>query len=102
MVPRLEPCFTLRGYFSESITAGPPRIVTPITHGFFKGTNLDAEIVPGGADCVRVCRRPSQSRQYYLAKTPRPTRHRMFTTLTSVPLHALQRGMGFIFTTEEL
>lgn len=55
--PKLEYHFTLRLYTSrEDTTAdgveknGPQRLVFPITSGFFKGENVEADVLPGGAD----------------------------------------------------
>ncbi|KAJ5609626.1 hypothetical protein N7528_010193 [Penicillium herquei] len=61
MAPKLEPCFTLRGYIGNEhtimlngIKSGPTRGVTPITHGYIEGSGLKAEILPGGADYVLI------------------------------------------------
>lgn len=62
MTPRLEKCFTMRGYMNKenshnlgAIKAGPTRIMVPITHGYIEGSGLRAEITPGGADWILVC-----------------------------------------------
>lgn len=55
MVPKLEQVFTLRAYIDHghqlgSTKGGAHRIIVPVTGGFIKGKDLDAEILPGGAD----------------------------------------------------
>ncbi|KAJ9494967.1 hypothetical protein LTR99_001298 [Exophiala xenobiotica] len=59
MAPKLEQVFAMRGYMSKEntvnlkeIKGGPVRIVVPITHGFIKGSGLEAEILPGGGDWI--------------------------------------------------
>ena len=61
MAPKLEQVFAMRGYMSKentinlkAIKGGPVRVVVPITHGFIKGSGLDAEILPGGGDWILV------------------------------------------------
>jgi hypothetical protein len=61
MAPKLEQVFAMRGYMSKEntvnlkeIKGGPVRIVVPITHGFIKGSGLEAEILPGGGDWILV------------------------------------------------
>lgn len=63
MAPKLERFFTMRGYMSKentvdlkAIKGGASRIIVPITHGFIKGSGLEAEILPGGGDWILVCR----------------------------------------------
>jgi len=63
MAPKLEKTFTMRGYINKentldlkAIKTGPQRIIVPIVSGFVKGSGLDAEILPGGADWILVCR----------------------------------------------
>ncbi|KAI1612523.1 hypothetical protein EDD36DRAFT_239483 [Exophiala viscosa] len=59
MAPKLEKTFTMRGYINKentldlkAIKTGPQRIIVPIVSGFVKGSGLDAEILPGGADWI--------------------------------------------------
>lgn len=62
MAPIFEHVFTMRGYMSKentvdlkAIKSGASRIIVPITHGFIKGSGLEAEILPGGGDWILVC-----------------------------------------------
>jgi hypothetical protein len=61
MAPKLEHVFTMRGYMSKEDTAnvntvksGPLRIIVPLTHGFIRGSGLDATLLPGGSDWILV------------------------------------------------
>lgn len=62
MAPQLQVVFKMRGYMSKqntvnlkAIKSGASRIIVPITHGFIKGSGLEAEILPGGGDWILVC-----------------------------------------------
>jgi hypothetical protein len=57
MAPKLELAFTMRSYVSVEQTVklgvvkgGLNRSVSPITHGYIKGSGLDAKVLPGGGD----------------------------------------------------
>jgi hypothetical protein len=57
MAPKLEQVFTLRASLGKedtlplgSVKGGAHRIVVPVTGGFIKGSDLEAEILPGGGD----------------------------------------------------
>ncbi|PVH75079.1 hypothetical protein DL98DRAFT_593467 [Cadophora sp. DSE1049] len=59
MAPKLELCFTMRGYMDKAnshdlktMKAGPTRIMVPMTHGFIKGSGLQAKLTPGGGDWI--------------------------------------------------
>ena len=61
MAPSLDHVFTMRAYLSKensvtlpNIKDGPSRVIAPITHGFIKGSGLDAKIIPGGSDWILV------------------------------------------------
>jgi hypothetical protein len=61
MAPKLEHAFTMRGYMSQensvdlkAIKSGPYRIIVPITHGFLRGSGLEATLLPGGGDWILV------------------------------------------------
>ena len=61
MAPKLEHCFTMRADLSRehtlqlgAIKAGPQRIIAPVSHGFLKGSGVEAEILPGGSDWLLV------------------------------------------------
>lgn len=62
MAPKLELCFTMRGYMSRessvnlnAIKSGPTRIIVPITHGYVEGSGVKVELLPGGGDWILVC-----------------------------------------------
>lgn len=59
MAPQLEQVLTLRAFLGKANTlqlgavkAGPQRIIIPIDGGFIKGSDLNAEILPGGGDSL--------------------------------------------------
>ncbi|KAK5144699.1 hypothetical protein LTR04_001494 [Oleoguttula sp. CCFEE 6159] len=59
MAPKLEHAFTMRGYISKensmdlgAMKQGPTRIIVPISHGFVRGSGLEATIAPGGGDWI--------------------------------------------------
>jgi hypothetical protein len=57
MAPKLEQVFTLRASLGKedtlplgSVKGGAHRFVVSVTGGFIKGSDLEAEILPGGGD----------------------------------------------------
>ena len=61
MAPRLEKAFTMRAFLSKedllalgSIKGGAHRYAAPVTHGFFKGSGIEAQIIQGGSDWLLV------------------------------------------------
>lgn len=64
MAPKLAPALTLRVYFAISdvlslhaVKGGPQRMILPVIRGFLRGVenkDIDAELVPGGADYLLV------------------------------------------------
>lgn len=38
----------------KAIKSGPYRIIVPITHGFLRGSGLEATLLPGGGDWILV------------------------------------------------
>lgn len=66
----------MRGYLStehildlKAIRSGPSRLVIPIAGGFIKGQDVEAEILPSGADWPLVC-----------LKFPKPPLHIQYRT----------------------
>lgn len=62
MTPSLEHVFTMRMYTSPDKALVIPeakgnnhRIIAFLTHGHIKGSGLEAELLPGGADWILVC-----------------------------------------------
>jgi hypothetical protein len=63
MAPSLEHVFTMRLYTSPAKALVIPeakgnnhRIIAFLTHGHIKGGGFEAELQPGGADWILVCR----------------------------------------------
>lgn len=61
MAPKLELAFTMRSYVSieqnvgiGAVKGGLLRSWSPITHGYIKGSGLDAQVLPGGGDVPLV------------------------------------------------
>lgn len=68
MTPSLEHVFTMRMYTSPDKALVIPeakgnnhRIVAFLTHGNIKGSGLEADLLPGGADWILVSPPPIRS-----------------------------------------
>ena len=88
MAPKLELAFTMRSYVSvqQTLILGAVkgdlrRSITPITHGYIKGSGLDATVLPGGGD-VALVRAPTS----HLPPHNKQTSVFVVTTLTTLLL----------------